>query len=258
MKELFKYLSIALMISLFLVVGKSFAQDITFEPHDTILLDTLGAEIIFYIDVTNVSQTDQTVFVVRTIDELPANWTSALCFDLCFAPFIDSIATTIDFGSTPLTPGETREVSLHVFPLRSGWPRGGAAAAPGAAHRSRSGIGAGRRARGRSAGHRPAGRDARACDHRRAAVARGGGPCKPRFGRRRSGARPTTVRSSAVDRRPACGAGGDGSRSPPHRRRAPAVDEAVGGAGAAADRAAGAERNVGVGTRRPRDRQRGC
>jgi hypothetical protein len=117
MKELFKYLSIALMISLFIVVGKSFAQDITFEPHDTILSDTLGAEIIFLIDVTNVSQTDQTVFVLRTIDDLPADWTSSLCFDLCFAPFVDSIATDSTFGSTPLSPGETREVSLHVFPV---------------------------------------------------------------------------------------------------------------------------------------------
>jgi hypothetical protein len=98
-----------------MVVGKSFAQDITFEPHDTILSDTLGTAIIFYIDVTNVSQTDQTVFIVRTINDLPMDWTSSMCFDVCFADFVDSIATTPDFGSTPLTPGETREVSLHVF-----------------------------------------------------------------------------------------------------------------------------------------------
>ena len=53
MKKHFKYLFITLMISLFMVVGKSFAQDITFEPHDTILSDTLGAEIVFFIDLTN-------------------------------------------------------------------------------------------------------------------------------------------------------------------------------------------------------------
>ena len=94
-----------------------FAQDITFEPHDTFIYDTLGTEIIFLVDVTNVSQTDQTVFLVRTINELPADWTSSLCFDLCFADFVDSIATTPVFGSTPLTPGETREVSLHVFTM---------------------------------------------------------------------------------------------------------------------------------------------
>jgi hypothetical protein len=113
-KRLTKILTFLTLI-LFLIPGNIFAQDITFVPHDTFLSDTLGAEIIFLIDVTNVSQTDQTVFVVRTINDLPANWNSALCFDLCFASFVDSIATTIDFGSTPLTPGETREVSLHVF-----------------------------------------------------------------------------------------------------------------------------------------------
>jgi len=91
------------------------AQDITFVPRDTLLVDTLDAEMIFIIDVTNTSMQDQTVYMVRTMNDLPANWQSSLCFSLCFAPFIDSIATTIDFGSSPLTPGETREVSLHVF-----------------------------------------------------------------------------------------------------------------------------------------------
>ena len=113
-KRLTKILTV-LTLFLFLIPGNIVAQDITFVPHDTILSDTLGAEIIFYIDVTNVSQTDQNVFMVRTINDLPTDWNSALCFDLCFAFHIDSIATTPDFGSTPLTPGETREVSLHVF-----------------------------------------------------------------------------------------------------------------------------------------------
>jgi hypothetical protein len=91
------------------------AQDITFIPQDTLLVDTLGAEMIFNIDVTNISSQDQTIYMVRTLNDLPSNWQSSLCFSLCFAPFIDSIATTMDFGSSPLTPGETREVSLHVF-----------------------------------------------------------------------------------------------------------------------------------------------
>ena len=105
------------MILFFILVGSISikAQDITFVPQDTLLVDTLGAEIIFTIDVTNISTQNQTVYMVRTLNDLPANWQSSLCFSLCFAPFIDSIATTMDFGSSPLTPGETREVSLHVF-----------------------------------------------------------------------------------------------------------------------------------------------
>jgi len=113
-KRLTKILTLLTLI-LFLIPGNIVAQDITFVPHDTILSDTLGSEMIFYIDVTNVSQTDQNVFMVRTINDLPTDWNSALCFDLCFAFHIDSIATTPEYGSTPLTPGETREVSLHVF-----------------------------------------------------------------------------------------------------------------------------------------------
>ena len=93
------------------------AQDITFEPHDTFLQDTLGAEIIFDITLKNISADTQTVFIVRTINDLPADWTSSLCFDLCFAFFIDSIVTNGDFGSTPLAPGEERELSVYVFPI---------------------------------------------------------------------------------------------------------------------------------------------
>lgn len=94
-----------------------FAQDISVLQHHTSLTDTLNSEIIFSADVTNVSQTEQTVFLVRTINDLPPNWTSALCFDFCFADFVDSIATTPEFQSSPLQPGESREVALHVFPL---------------------------------------------------------------------------------------------------------------------------------------------
>lgn len=93
------------------------AQDITFTVQDTLLVDTLGAEIIFTMHVTNVSTQDQNVYMVRTLNVLPANWQSSLCFSLCFAPFVDSIATTPDFGSTPLSPSESREISLHVFAL---------------------------------------------------------------------------------------------------------------------------------------------
>ena len=105
------------LLTCLLISGTLFAQDITFEPHDTFIYDTLGTEIIFTIDVTNISQSDQTIFLVRTINDLPVDWTSSLCFDLCFASFVDSIATTPLFGSTALTSGETREVSLHVFTM---------------------------------------------------------------------------------------------------------------------------------------------
>lgn len=103
------------LIAIFLITYNLKAQDITFEPYDTFIYADPGTEIIFEAEITNISSIEQTVFLVRTENNLPSGWTSALCFDLCFSSEVDSIATTIDFGSTPLAPGETRVVSLHVF-----------------------------------------------------------------------------------------------------------------------------------------------
>lgn len=92
-----------------------FAQDITFIPRQISVSDTMGKELVFYIDIKNISSVPQTVFIVRRINNLPNNWTSSLCLDYCFPPHIDSIATTPTFGSNQLQPNETREVSLHVY-----------------------------------------------------------------------------------------------------------------------------------------------
>jgi hypothetical protein len=92
------------------------AQNLSVVSHSTTLTDTLNTDIEFAVDVTNISGVEQTVFLVRTINILPPNWTSALCFDYCFEGSIDSIATTATFQSNPFAPGETRRVSAHVFP----------------------------------------------------------------------------------------------------------------------------------------------
>jgi hypothetical protein len=93
----------------------NFSQEITFIPRQTTVNDTIGDEVVIYIDLVNVSQAEQTVFVVRTLNELPSGWTTSLCFEYCYPDWVDSIATTQTFGSTPLQPGETREVSVHFF-----------------------------------------------------------------------------------------------------------------------------------------------
>ena len=108
------------LLSLFITIILStsvFSQDITFIPRETVLNDTLGSEMIFYIDVTNITQADQTLFMVRTVNNVPNSWQSSLCFEFCFPAWVDSVATTSDFGSMPLSPNETREVAMHVFPL---------------------------------------------------------------------------------------------------------------------------------------------
>lgn len=110
------YFKISFIIAF--ITLNTYAQNLSVVSHSTTLTDTLNADIEFAVDVTNISGVEQTVFLVRTINILPPNWTSALCFDYCFAPFIDSIATVPGepFFSSPLIPGETRQVSAHVFP----------------------------------------------------------------------------------------------------------------------------------------------
>lgn len=108
-----------LLSFLVLYISGAFAQDITFIPQDTLLTDTLGAEMVFYIDLTNISAAEQTIFMVRTQNDLPQDWSSSLCFESCFPGWIDSVVTNGDFGSTPLQPNETREVAVHVFALNN-------------------------------------------------------------------------------------------------------------------------------------------
>lgn len=86
--------------------------------YDNIALeDTLGADMAFYVEVENTSADTIVMDFVRTVNNLPDEWTSSLCFDVCFPPELDSISTTEDFASSPLAPGETRELSLHFFPM---------------------------------------------------------------------------------------------------------------------------------------------
>jgi hypothetical protein len=117
LKMKFKLLKIILSISfMILSVANTFSQDLTINVHDTDIIDSLGSEIIFSIDLKNNTSQDLGVSVVRRENNLLESWSSSLCFDNCFAPYLDSISTSSDFGSSPLAAGETREISLHVFP----------------------------------------------------------------------------------------------------------------------------------------------
>lgn len=101
---------------LLLLAASADAQTFQFIPNHTVVNDTLGSEMIFDFELKNISTVPQTVYILRTRDQLPTDWTSSLCFDEgCFAPFVDSVATTQDFGSSPILPGETRDFSVHVF-----------------------------------------------------------------------------------------------------------------------------------------------
>jgi len=115
MKTTLKQVFPSVAILSFLSVTAAFGQGFSFVPADTVLTDSIGSEIIFNTTVTNLSSSPLTLAFVRIENTLPGQWTSSLCFDVCFAPFVDSIATTPAFGSTPLAPSQSREFSVHVF-----------------------------------------------------------------------------------------------------------------------------------------------
>ena len=114
MKLLFK---ISLLIILFLLTPLTFAQDIQVITHEMTKYEPVGTmEIVLDFEVVNISNMEQTVFEVRTLNDLPSGWSSSLCFgELCFPPDMDSVATAPPFPEPPLQPGDTLKTSLHVF-----------------------------------------------------------------------------------------------------------------------------------------------
>ncbi len=94
-----------------------FAGGFTVLVADTALSDTLGSEVVYDLKVANTSGRELTLAMVRTLNDLPQGWQSSLCINLCYSPLVDSVATTADFGSSPVRAGDTASVSVHVFPL---------------------------------------------------------------------------------------------------------------------------------------------
>lgn len=105
------------IIMLLLFSAFIYSQDFTVTTHGDQVTGNIGEELIYDIQVENISQQEITLSILRVKNSIPAQWSSSLCFDICFAPFVDSIATTAQYGSTPLQPGEKRDLSVHVFPL---------------------------------------------------------------------------------------------------------------------------------------------
>jgi hypothetical protein len=105
-----------LFVILFFLTPLVFAQDIQVITYGTTKYEPVGTqEIIFDFEVVNISLLEQVVFEVRTINNLPQDWTSSLCFGQnCFPPDMDSVATNPPFPEPPLQPGDTLITSLHV------------------------------------------------------------------------------------------------------------------------------------------------
>lgn len=112
-----KNVYIILIVFLFLFAPIISSQDIQVITHIMTKYEPVGTlEIIIDFEVVNISNMEQTVFEVRTINNLPSGWTSSLCFgEYCFPSEYDSIATAPPFPEPPVPAGDTLLTSLHVF-----------------------------------------------------------------------------------------------------------------------------------------------
>jgi hypothetical protein len=116
-KRLTKILTF-LILTLFLVPGTIVAQVLEVNYHETTIYQPPETEIVFDIEIVNISTLEQVVFFARTINDLPSGlgWTSSLCFgDNCYAPFVDTVWTSgVNPFPPPLPPSDTLDASIHV------------------------------------------------------------------------------------------------------------------------------------------------
>jgi hypothetical protein len=106
------------IVILILLAPSLYSQEIEIITHGMTKYEPIGTtDIDIYFEVINISADTQIVFEVRTIENLPSGWSSSLCFgELCFASIVDSVATTPDFQTPAVGPGDTLETSIHISP----------------------------------------------------------------------------------------------------------------------------------------------
>ncbi len=89
--------------------GNAPAQSFTFVAAETTLAAPVGSEIVFDCTITNTSPNTLTLLLVRTVNNLPQNWESAMCVTACYPPEVDSIVTP------QMSSGDTLPFSMHIY-----------------------------------------------------------------------------------------------------------------------------------------------
>jgi hypothetical protein len=120
-----KCLTIFTIILLSPLIG--FGQNFTFHVNNLSLQGNPGDLIQFDGTITNNSADSLSIAIIRSLEQLPANWSSSLCVGLaCYAPDIDTvyIPGPLPFPPNPILPGENVDFFLDVF-TDPGVPAGG-------------------------------------------------------------------------------------------------------------------------------------
>ncbi|MBU1102009.1 MAG: T9SS type A sorting domain-containing protein [Bacteroidetes bacterium] len=80
----------------------------------------VGDELVVHMTMKNITSSDLVLYMVRSINDQPLEWSSTFCFTFCYPPTLDSLVTEPVFSSSPLAAGEERILEFHVFALTTG------------------------------------------------------------------------------------------------------------------------------------------
>jgi len=75
---------------------------------DTIVCGNPGDVIYVYANVTNTTATSQSLDMIRVENNIPANWETTICIDVCYQPWVDS--AQVSFGAN-----ETKIFIFHFY-----------------------------------------------------------------------------------------------------------------------------------------------
>lgn len=87
----------------------------TVTPEMTSAHIALNRTLIIDSPIHNISSESLTLVMVRTQNNLPEGWLSAMCIGVCFPADLDTLITNAEYFMNPLSPDEEREFSLDVF-----------------------------------------------------------------------------------------------------------------------------------------------
>ena len=85
-----------------------FAQNFEVAVNDTTAEDVPGAEIVLGGHIINLTDNSLIIEITRETNDIPANWTTSLCLDVCVAPWVNTVSGTIPAN-------DSVEFSIHFF-----------------------------------------------------------------------------------------------------------------------------------------------
>jgi len=69
---------------------------------DTVACRNPGDEIFVYANITNTTTSSQSLDMIRVENNIPANWETSICIDVCYAPIVDSALTNFSANETKI------------------------------------------------------------------------------------------------------------------------------------------------------------